>query len=91
MRSASALDDGHFFAVNGMPRNRRDDAAALFLQNAGDEREVDFFDGAPGKLFRELLVGELPDLRILLPSRLPAGDGGLALGQALIAAARALP
>ncbi|MEA9391348.1 carbamoyltransferase HypF [Acerihabitans sp. TG2] len=40
------------------------------------------------RLFRELLVAELPALRILQPSRLPAGDGGLALGQALIAAAR---
>ncbi len=40
------------------------------------------------RLFRELLVAELSDLRILQPSRLPAGDGGLALGQALIAAAR---
>lgn len=40
------------------------------------------------RLFRQLLVAELPDLCILLPCRLPAGDGGLALGQALIAAAR---
>lgn len=42
------------------------------------------------RLLRELLKRELADLRLLTPSRLPAGDGGLALGQALIAAARAL-
>jgi hydrogenase maturation protein HypF len=40
------------------------------------------------RLFKQLLLRELGDLQVLMPSDLPAGDGGLALGQALIAAAR---
>lgn len=39
-------------------------------------------------LLRQLLLQQLEGSRVLLPSSLPAGDGGLALGQALIAANR---
>ncbi|WP_041526057.1 carbamoyltransferase HypF [Pantoea sp. At-9b] len=43
------------------------------------------------RLLRERLCWWLADLQVLLPSRLPAGDGALSLGQALIAAARFIP
>ncbi|MGM3226653.1 carbamoyltransferase HypF [Dickeya zeae] len=40
------------------------------------------------RLLVALLRERLADVTLLMPSRLPAGDGGLALGQALIAASR---
>lgn len=43
------------------------------------------------RLLRERLRWWLSDLEILFPLRLPAGDGALSLGQALIAAARLMP
>ncbi|TKI05377.1 carbamoyltransferase HypF [Martelella alba] len=41
------------------------------------------------RLFRELLIQELAGLRVLTPASLPAGDGGVALGQGVIAAVMA--
>ena len=38
-------------------------------------------------LLRRLLINMLKDFQILLPNQLPAGDGGIALGQALVAQA----
>lgn len=40
------------------------------------------------RLLRELLVEKLNGSNLLYPERLPMGDGGLALGQAVIAAAK---
>ncbi|WP_267081353.1 carbamoyltransferase HypF [Limnobaculum allomyrinae] len=40
------------------------------------------------RLLRELLVHYLGDKQVIWPERLPMGDGGLSLGQAIIAAAR---
>ncbi|ADM99243.1 [NiFe] hydrogenase metallocenter assembly protein HypF [Dickeya dadantii 3937] len=40
------------------------------------------------RLLTTLLRERLADFTLLMPSRLPAGDGGLALGQALIVASR---
>lgn len=38
------------------------------------------------RLLRQLLHQNLADFTLLLPQKLPAGDGALALGQAVIAA-----
>lgn len=38
-------------------------------------------------LLRRLLLSKLEDYQVLLPMQLPAGDGGVALGQALVAQA----
>lgn len=40
------------------------------------------------RLLRQLLPHYLAPLRVLMPQQFPAGDGGLALGQAVIACAR---
>lgn len=42
-------------------------------------------------LLRQLLTQQLQDLQVWLPTRLPAGDGGISLGQALIAATQFTP
>jgi hydrogenase maturation protein HypF len=43
------------------------------------------------RLLSARLAFYLHDFTLLFPQRLPAGDGGLSLGQGVIAAARALP
>lgn len=40
------------------------------------------------RLLRSLLVERLEGLRVIYPERLPMGDGGLAFGQAIVAASR---
>ncbi|SUX71444.1 hydrogenase maturation protein [Citrobacter freundii] len=42
------------------------------------------------RLLSARLAFYLQDFTLLFPQRLPAGDGGLSLGQGVIAAARAL-
>ncbi|ECJ2254640.1 carbamoyltransferase HypF [Salmonella enterica subsp. salamae] len=42
------------------------------------------------RLLRARLTFYLPDFKLLFPQQLPAGDGGLSLGQGVIAAARRL-
>ncbi|WP_262033912.1 carbamoyltransferase HypF [Serratia liquefaciens] len=43
------------------------------------------------RLLRQRLQHHLAPLHVLLPQRLPAGDGGLAFGQALVACAQHIP
>lgn len=43
------------------------------------------------RLLRQRLQFHLAPLQVLLPQKLPAGDGGLAFGQALVACAQRSP
>lgn len=64
---------------------------AQLARSAADKQGIDTVVLSGGvlhnTLLRRLLVQQLAGLQVLLPSRLPAGDGGVALGQALITAA----
>ncbi|MBW7984633.1 hydrogenase maturation carbamoyltransferase HypF [Enterobacillus tribolii] len=64
-------------------------AALIRFHAAAHERTVVLSGGVwHNRLLRCRLQRELADFTLLFPCALPAGDGGLALGQAVIAAAR---
>lgn len=63
-------------------------AALVRFHAAADERTLVLAGGVwHNRLLRQRLAQELADFTLLFPRRLPAGDGALALGQAVIAAA----
>ncbi|WKV50404.1 carbamoyltransferase HypF [Dickeya fangzhongdai] len=68
------------------------DGLAALVRQAAREQGLDTVACSGGVMHNRLLVNllreRLADFTLLMPSRLPAGDGGLALGQALIAASR---
>ncbi|NKI75932.1 carbamoyltransferase HypF [Dickeya sp. CFBP 2040] len=88
-----------FLAYHATPADRAfafhvalaDGLAALVCQ-AAREHGLNTVACSGGVMHNRLLVTllreRLAGFRLLMPSRLPAGDGGLALGQALIAASR---
>lgn len=65
---------------------------AAMLRHHASQRQITtlVFSGGVmhNRLLRERLTFFLPGFTLLFPSLLPAGDGGLAFGQAVIAAAR---
>lgn len=61
------------------------------LINSGQARAVALSGGCfQNVLLQELTLQALGDVPVLIHSKVPANDGGLAFGQALVAAARAL-
>ena len=74
----------------GLAQAFADRAAALV--RSGEAKAVALSGGCfqNARLLAETL-NALGDLPVLIHSRVPANDGGLALGQAVIAAARHLP
>ncbi|RNM09365.1 carbamoyltransferase HypF [Dickeya undicola] len=68
------------------------DGLAALVHQAAREQGLNTVVCSGGVMHNRLLVNllreRLTDFTLLLPSRLPSGDGGLALGQALIAASR---
>jgi len=64
---------------------------ALRLVESGEASAVALSGGCfQNALLLELTLENLGDVPVLIHTRVPANDGGLALGQALVAAARAL-
>ncbi|WP_159567718.1 carbamoyltransferase HypF [Budvicia diplopodorum] len=66
------------------------DMAKMFARRYGINTVVLSGGVMHNRLLRELLADALGDVQVLYPERLPMGDGGLALGQAVIAATRQL-
>jgi len=54
-----ALDDGHFFAMHGMPPDRRIDGPARCGGCARDEGQVNFHDFAARELPHECAMGDI--------------------------------
>ncbi|MBR9649607.1 carbamoyltransferase HypF [Thalassovita aquimarina] len=66
--------------------------AARGLVESGQARAVALSGGCfQNALLLELVLRELGDLPVLIHRKIPANDGGLAFGQALVAAAKAAP
>ncbi|GKX57542.1 carbamoyltransferase HypF [Leminorella grimontii] len=76
------------FAFHQALANGMADMARAFAQRHGVSTVALAGGVVHNRLLRTLLVERLEGLRVIYPERLPMGDGGLALGQAIVAASR---